>query len=143
MGTLTGWHPSRPGCSPRRSRGERERLRSRGEALTQSALCLTRLHMCPRRGQAGGRAGRPNPRGGGRERQRETGDKISQTPKAEQKKLFPEALRSWPPWPLHAPSLSRSRGPLAAARIGRRGVAGAVGGLLEKISQNQAWHPGL
>lgn len=28
---------------------------------------------------------------------RETGEKISQTPKAEQKKLFPEALWSWPP----------------------------------------------
>lgn len=132
MGTLTGWHPSRPGCSPRRSRGERERLRSRGEALTQSALCLTRLHMCPRRGQAGGeREGRtPEVEAEkGRERQ-ET--KFHRLPKQSRRNCFQRHFGAGPPGPYTPRHLAGLEVPLQLPGLEGGGWQGRSGACWRK-----------
>lgn len=92
------------GGPPTGSRGLCPRAEQRGggsteREVTPSTLRLLHPHAHAHREPAGpgGKAGTPET--GAEKGSRETGEKISQTPKAEQKKLFPEALRSWPPAP--------------------------------------------
>lgn len=68
---------------------------------------------------------------------RETGEKISQTPKAGQKKLFPEALWSGPPCPLPSHHLAGLEVPLQLPALGGGGWAGADGACWRKSLQTR------
>ena len=95
-GTPTGWNPRQTWAVP--TRGAEERGMEVGERGVNTEHTPISTHTRARARRAGwAKRESRTPETEAEKGNRETGEKISQTPKAGQKKLFPEALWSGPP----------------------------------------------